>query len=588
MFQLLVFFTLLLAGSTVLAESSLERDYRSVVDGLSESVPEYMDDGDVPAVSVALVDDQRLVWSQGFGFEDIKSGKKASADTVYRIGALTTLFTTYATLQQVERGRLNLDQPLSRWLPEFKPRSRFRDSVAITPRHILSQHSGLPLSLFRGSWSSRPVSLQTLADQLQSVDVAYPPQTVHTYSNIGWALLGHLLAKQSGLAYEKLIQQQLLEPLQMSRSGFDLADSPITDLAMGYKQGKPRERLYARDTPALGMVSTVNDMSHFVHMIFAQGSWQDRRILSAASLDEAARVQNSDLSWDVHSPVGLGWLLNKLPLQGTGPVLTRFGSTLLHRSRVVLLPEHKLAVVVMANSSNAFPVLEKIVNQAVAGMLEVKAGIRQPELDTSADIPPKVDLPQADWADHYVTLAGLVKVEHASPAAGATLMGKSLYLTPLEQGWQGVGIRLFGFIPLRFGFIKDIKVKPVQIEDRQALLGYYQGNVRLLGTAVKPQALNHSNSWRKRVGEYEAINSDELLDWMDARTLTLKERDGLLFFAYKLPTWFDLEMEIPIEVIDDQTAVIPGYGSVMGETIRLAQDKQEELISYGGYLLKRK
>jgi len=92
----------------------------------------HMENKDIPAVSIALVDDQEIVWARGFGYADPGDSTPATAHTVYRVGSVSKLFTDMAVMQLVERGELELDTPVTTYLPEFSPASW---SCA---RHILS------------------------------------------------------------------------------------------------------------------------------------------------------------------------------------------------------------------------------------------------------------------------------------------------------------------------------------------------------------------------------------------------------------------------------------------------------------------
>ena len=95
----------------------------------------------LPALSIVLVDDQRIVWARGFGFADGARMVPATADTVYRVGSVSKLFTDLAVMQLVEQGRLDLDAPVSGILPEFTPVNPFK--IPITLRHLMSHRAGL-------------------------------------------------------------------------------------------------------------------------------------------------------------------------------------------------------------------------------------------------------------------------------------------------------------------------------------------------------------------------------------------------------------------------------------------------------------
>ena len=104
------------------------------------SAPRWIAKG-LPALSIALVDNQQIVWARGFGFADVQKQTPATADTVYRVGSVSKLFTDLAVMQLVEQGRLDLDAPVSRVLPEFSPRNPF--NTPITLRQLMSHRSGL-------------------------------------------------------------------------------------------------------------------------------------------------------------------------------------------------------------------------------------------------------------------------------------------------------------------------------------------------------------------------------------------------------------------------------------------------------------
>ena len=101
-------------------------------------------------LSIALVDDQSVVWEQGFGFADKEKKLPATPETIYRLGSISKLFTATAAMQLADQGKLDIDKPVEVYLPEFSIKSRFTDAHAITPRNIMTHHSGLPRDYLKG------------------------------------------------------------------------------------------------------------------------------------------------------------------------------------------------------------------------------------------------------------------------------------------------------------------------------------------------------------------------------------------------------------------------------------------------------
>src|SRR5579884_2396700 len=109
-------------GTPICAEPVVEaaKNYRAVAQRLTALVEREVREKKLPAVSIALVDDQRIVWARGFGFADPQAKIPATAETIYRVGSVSKLFTDVALMQLVERGVLDLDAPITNYLPDFK------------------------------------------------------------------------------------------------------------------------------------------------------------------------------------------------------------------------------------------------------------------------------------------------------------------------------------------------------------------------------------------------------------------------------------------------------------------------------------
>src|SRR5580693_5057768 len=105
--------------------TSVRKDFTDVVETLRPFIQQQIAEKELPALSIAIIDDQQIVWAQGFGMADPKSKTPASADTVYRIGSVSKLFTDIGIMQLVERGELDLDTPVQKYLPDFHPHNPF-------------------------------------------------------------------------------------------------------------------------------------------------------------------------------------------------------------------------------------------------------------------------------------------------------------------------------------------------------------------------------------------------------------------------------------------------------------------------------
>ncbi|MBC8066304.1 MAG: beta-lactamase family protein, partial [Chlorobia bacterium] len=149
---------------------------------LEKFIEHEMRDKDLPALSIALVDDQQIVWAKGFGFADAKAKIPATAETVYRVGSVSKLFTDIAIMQLVEQGKLDLDVPVTRYLPDFHPRNPFGKPVTL--RQLMSHRSGLVREPPVGNYfeTTEPSLARTIAS-LNETKLVYAPETRTKYSN---------------------------------------------------------------------------------------------------------------------------------------------------------------------------------------------------------------------------------------------------------------------------------------------------------------------------------------------------------------------------------------------------------------------
>jgi CubicO group peptidase (beta-lactamase class C family) len=130
---------------------------------------------DTPGLSVALVDDQRVVWAQGYGYADQERKVAATARTIYRVGSISKLFTDVAALQLAEQGRLDLDKPLTTYLPEFAIKSRAEHPAPITLRQLMTHHAGLPRDVLKGFQTDAPAPIDALLSDLRDEYAPYAP-----------------------------------------------------------------------------------------------------------------------------------------------------------------------------------------------------------------------------------------------------------------------------------------------------------------------------------------------------------------------------------------------------------------------------
>ena len=538
----------------------------------------------VVGLSLAVVDGQKIVWAQGFGYADKKNKQPATPETVYRIGSISKLFTVMATMQLAEQGRIDIDQPLQRYLPQFSVKTRFSDSDPITLRSIMTHHSGLPSAVSKGMWASEPP--EKLLDRLKDEYVAFPPNYVLAYSNAGMGLLGLMIEQVSATEFCTYMAQSILGAIGMQRSSFKLTPEIEYLLSRGYRKGKELKQVPLRDLSAGSMYSDVIDLSRFIQMVFAKGRVGYRQILQPATIDEMLRPQNENVVLDFGKQIGLGWFIDYTPRE-KWKVAGHGGGTPLFRTNLMIMPDKKLGVVVLTNSTEGSKILRKIGNEALKLALEAKTGRTIEAKKTRIEPPDQTaseDMLQS-FAGQYATLNMLGSVRRDDKSLDANFEKYQFQLIPSSDGKFGVTRKFLGIFPLKkIGSLELAKIKVTRTEyaGRELLTIHYNNGYWFSADKFGPKPL--PDTWEKALGAYKIINPDPQGSPEEIR---LSHKEGVLELTSKNPLWHSGTGKIYLTPISKTEAVTTGIGRNSGETMRLINIDGEKGLAFWGYKMKK-
>jgi CubicO group peptidase (beta-lactamase class C family)/D-alanyl-D-alanine dipeptidase len=533
----------LLLGATIRlpAQASVgpAKGYEGAVKILDAFIQKQVADKRLPGLSIALVDDQRVVWAKGFGFADPGKKKPATAETVYRVGSVSKLFTDLAVMQLVERGALDLDEPVKKYLEDsFKPANKF--DKEITLRHLMSHRSGLVRESPVGNYfDPDEPSLEKTIRSLNGIDLVYEPGKKVKYSNAGIAAIGLAIEKTQKEKFSRYLGRTLLAPLGMKRSSFEPDPDVVKHLAKA-NMWTYHGREFLAPTFELGMApagcmySTVLDLSRFLEFLFAKGKSADGdALVKPATLDAMYKPQFAKK--DDKQKFGLGFAISEFEGRrrlGHGGAIYGFATDL------SALPEDKLGVVVIASLDGANAVVTRISSEALRLMLAVKAKKALPAIQESAPL----------------------KDGEAAKLAGRYKAGKDSFELRDSGGrllfWPGQGGFLYEMRKQGDDLIADDRLaygmKLTPKEGKLILDGKTFEQIKETKPAPMPA------NWAGLIGEY---------GW-DHNTLYILEKDGQL---YALIEWFFL---YPLKEIDKNTYEFPDHGLYHGEKLIFSRDKK--------------
>lgn len=324
----------------------------------------------IPGAAVAVVQGGRIVHARGYG---TAGDRDMTAKTPVLIASLTKGMTAIAIMQLVEEGRIDLDAPVSRYLPSFRVADPAA-SALITVRHLLSHSSGLPTSAQRAFLRNPDSSRQALANGVTPLarirPVARPGEEFH-YSNPNYTLLGAIVEAVSGKPYEAYMQQHVFDRIGMSSTFTSLPEARAHGLATGFQYmfglpvraaQQPHDR---RWTPAgLGVAASAEDMGRYLNMLLRRGATGGERVLAEGSVDALFHPQikvdrgaggaYADLPMTGgQASYGLGW--NRSTIHGRDAVWHTGSWPYATNTYALMVPGEDWGFVVLVNAFTAGP-----------------------------------------------------------------------------------------------------------------------------------------------------------------------------------------------------------------------------------------
>jgi CubicO group peptidase (beta-lactamase class C family) len=308
------------------------------------------------AVLVAIRGDS-IVYLKPFGVASVETGAPVTSDMIFRVASVTKMFTGLTASLLAERGQVDLSAPIGRYASDVAPALR-----GLTLTALLSHTAGLRDAFSVPGFSGAP----TLADAARRLDtgaVLAPPATVYSYSNIGFMLAGYVLERASGLPYADLVTREVLGPLGMTHTTFQLTMAMTYPLALGHDvdANDPTRVAVMRPfmdsaelLPRGGLFSTAPDMALFAMALMNAPETEASRGLAPAAIlrtmDVYATAPSDPVGGVPEQWYGLGMRITKY--RGHREV-GHFGGGVGYGAVVRLLPDRRRGVIILANRTNA-------------------------------------------------------------------------------------------------------------------------------------------------------------------------------------------------------------------------------------------
>jgi CubicO group peptidase (beta-lactamase class C family) len=291
----------------------------------------FVKENRLPGAAVGIVHEDKLVWSKGIGFADVRKKRRADTKTLYRIASITKTFTATAIMQLRDAGKLDLDDRAVDYIPELGAASGSLDQLTI--RRMLSHESGLQSEPPGTDWSNVLYESDPDRNLARAADISttVPPSTQWKYSNLAYQLLGEIVQRVSGMPYQRYVRTKLFSPLKMTATSFDPVPQRLrTRKATGYEprflsdelEVAPREHdIFGAEG---GLWSCVEDLARWLSCQFdpkpilsdeTAGEMHKPRYLVDDAWTRAwaigwYAVRKDDVIWRMHSGGHYGFIAN--------------------------------------------------------------------------------------------------------------------------------------------------------------------------------------------------------------------------------------------------------------------------------------
>lgn len=514
-----------------------ETDYTAAIGKLKSAVAHEVEQKQLPAFSIALVAGDKQVWAEGFGFQDAAKKVPATADSVYRVGSVSKLFTDIAVMQLVDEKKLDLDQPVEKYLPAFAPKNPFK--IPITLRQLMSHRSGLVRESPVGHYfdPDEPTLAATIAS-LNDTALVYKPETRTKYSNAAVAVVGAVLESQLDVSHPERVRTTILDPLDMKGSSFVVTPAVKPRLTTGWMRTYDGRRFEAPTFllgtgPAGNLYSSVSDLSKFMVCIFNNGTTATGQILKPETL----QIMTTPINDSAGQPQGFGLGFHVQQLDGYKKI-GHGGAVYGFSTQMAALPERKLGVAAVAALDGANGVVERLADYALRLMIAAQDGKPLPAYRTTGPVP----------SQRAKELVGTYRDAKSDSSSRITELNGNVFM---QRGVFRYDLRATaddGSIVAddSLGFGIDVK-----LPDAEKLL---VGDMAFARAAEAPPA-DIPQRWKGLIGEY---------GW-DHNVLYILENEGRL---YALIEWF---YYYPLKEVSDNDFEFPDYGLYHGEGLKFTR-----------------
>lgn len=333
-------------------------------DTVRAAIREQITEKSVPSVAVAVMQDGKIVWEEGFGWADREKRIPADEHTMYSLASISKPITATGLMTLVQAGKIDLDKPANDYLGAGKLTARVGDARDATVRRVAAHTAGLPLH-FQFFYADEPVARPPMDYTIQRYGNLFTaPGEHYQYSNLGFGVIDEIISRVSGVGYADFMRREVFVPLGLTHTSVDIGPGLERFAAMRYgKNGEPVP-FYEFDHPGASAVfSSAHDLVRFAGFHLKNHLSGQKAILSDAAIEEMHRPVDPQAVRDEGSGYGVGF---NVRTKDGYRVVSHSGGMAGVATMMQLFPDRNTAIVVLTNSSSPAP---RIIADKIAAIM---------------------------------------------------------------------------------------------------------------------------------------------------------------------------------------------------------------------------
>ncbi len=521
----------------------------------------------VVGASFAVIDHGEIVYSEGFGFSDLVNQVKVTSNTIFPIGSCTKTFTAIAVMQLHEKGLLDINESIKKYIPELTIPSKYNDGNEIFIKDILSHISGLPSDIMNGVMTDKPISIDWSIRELNKQTTISPNQFIYSYSNIGYALLGELIERVSGVSYSEYLKQAIFEPLKMDNTTAGNSNK----LSKGYLKKKVVPYSQVRDVAAGWITSTTADMSNLVKMMMNDGVFEETRLLSEKSIADMEQNHLMGTTMNASSTYGKGLGVYTAELKNGATIQNKLayghgGFSPPFHADFRYIPELEVGVIVFSNTRHSG--LLRSAGYILGLYLKEAKGIDYQLIRKESSIENNCE--EVDIPGLYNLGMGSIEVTNLDKIK-FKVEGNKVVLKRIENSFDySVTAKLFGILPIK---MKDVVFRFVKKKNQMYITQLdLEGKVEEF-IGAKTEKVPISNAWAATIGSYKIVKSfPSSFDEFDFSRATIKiqQENDVPYLSIKTP---NRNFQFFLNIKSDSIAYTGGMGRHMNYMVKILENK---------------